>query len=272
VYPRISPDDQRIVFANGSAGRVDLWLHQIARDTPTRLTFDRTNIRPIWFPDGKEITFTSSKEGALNLYSVPADGSAPPQRLLQSAYPQFANSWSPDGRHLGFTEIHPETNWDLWVLPRGERTPQPFLRTPFSEGWMEFSPNGRWVAYTSNESGRWEVYVRPFPGPGGKVQISSEGGTEALWSRNGRELFYRNRARMMAVDVTLDPTFSAAKPRLLFEARYEMGTVEGMTNYDVSRDGERFLMLKNAQGAAGPPLDVVLNWFSELSRRAPAGK
>jgi Tol biopolymer transport system component len=219
VYPRISPDDQRIVFANG-AGRVDIWLHQIARDTPTRLTFDHINIRPIWFPDGKEITFTSSMAGALNIHSMPADGSAPPQRMLESAYPQFANSWTPDGRYLGFTEIHPETNWDLWVLQRGERTPQPFLRTPFSEGWMEFSPNGRFVAYTSNESGRWEVYVRPFPGPGGKVQISSEGGVEAVWSRNGRELFYRNRARMMAVAVTLDPTFSAAKPRLLFEERY----------------------------------------------------
>jgi len=202
---------------------------------------------------------------------VPADGSAAPRRILESAYTQFPNSWSPDGRYLGFTEIHPETNWDLWVLARGDRTPQPFLKTPFSEGWMEFSPNGRWVAYTSNESGRWEVYVRPFPGPGGKVQISSEGGTEAVWSRNGRELFYRNRARMMAVAVSMEPTFSAAKPRLLFEGRYEMGVVSGMINYDVSRDGERFLMLKSS-GAAEPPLDVVLNWFSELSRRAPSGK
>jgi hypothetical protein len=137
---------------------------------------------------------------------------------------------------------------------------------------MEFSPNGRWVAYTSNESGRWEVYVRPFPGPGGKVQISSEGGTEAVWSRSGRELFYRNGVRMMAVAVTQDPTFSAAKPRLLFEGRYEMGPVPGMTNYDVSRDGERFLMLKTPQGAAAPPLDVVLNWFGDVSRRAPSGK
>jgi len=271
VYPRISPDDQRIVFANGGAGGVDLWVHQIARDTPTRLTFDHLNIRPIWSADGTEITFTSSRAGPLNIHSVPADGSAAPRRILESAYTQFPNSWSPDGRYLGFTEIHPETNWDLWVLARGDRTPQPFLKTPFSEGWMEFSPNGRWVAYTSNESGRWEVYVRPFPGPGGKVQISSEGGTEAVWSRNGRELFYRNRARMMAVAVSMEPTFSAAKPRLLFEGRYEMGVVSGMINYDVSRDGERFLMLKSS-GAAEPPLDVVLNWFSELSRRAPSGK
>ena len=271
AYPRLSPDDQQVVFGTGS-GRLDIWLHHIARGTLTRLTYDHTNARPIWDPDGKRITFTSSRAGPLNIFSMPGDSSTPPERLFDSPYTQFPSSWSPDGRYLGFTEIHPETSWDLWVLPRGDRKPQPFLRTPFNEGWMEFSPNGRWVAYSADESGRFEVYVRPFPGPGGKEQISTEGGTEAVWSRTGRELFYRNRDKMMAVAVTTEPTFSAAKPRLLFEGRYEMGPVPGMVNYHVSRDGERLLMVKGRPASVSPGLDIVQNWFSDLSRRAPGGK
>jgi len=266
-YPRLSPDDQQVVFGNAS-GRMDLWLYHVARETLTRLTYDNNNVRPIWAPDGKQITFTSSRAGPLNVYSMPADSSAPPDRLFESPYTQFPTAWTPDGRSLAYTEIHPDTAWDLWVLPRGAGgAPQPFLRTPFHEGWMEFSPNGRWVTYAADESGRYEVYVRPFPGPGGKVQISSDGGTEAVWSRNGRELFYRNRDKMMAVAVTLEPTFSAGKPRLLFEGRYDVGPVAGMVNFDVSRDGERFLMVKSNQPSAPPSLDVVTNWFDEVARK-----
>lgn len=243
----------------------------MARGIFTSLTSDQADVRPIWTPDGKRITFTSSRMGPLNLFWMPADGSGPPERLFTSQYTQFPSSWSPDGRYLGFMEIHPATGWDLWVLPRDDRSkPQPFLQTRFDEGWLEFSPDSRWVAYTANDSGRWEVYVRPFPGPGGKVQISSEGGTEAVWGRTGQELFYRNRDKMMTVAVTMEPTFSAAKPRLLFEGRYEMGPVPGMVNYDVARDGQRFLMLKSQHASSPAQLDVVLDWFSEVTRRAPS--
>ena len=255
--PRLSPDDQQVVFSSGTR---DIWLYQIARGTFTRLTFEQLNARPIWTPDGKRITFTSSRAGVLNLFWMPADGSGVAERLYTSPYSQFPSAWSPDGRHLAVTEIHPATGWDLWVLPRDDRgKPQPFLQSPFSEGWMEFSPDGRWVAYTADESGRFEVYVRPFPGPGGRIPISIDGGTEAVWGRNGRELFYRNRDKMMAVAVRTEPAFSAEKPRLLFEGRYEMGAVSGMVNYDVSRDGQRFLMLKSRSSAA-VHLDVVLDY------------
>jgi serine/threonine-protein kinase len=135
---------------------------------------------------------------------------------------------------------------------------------------MEFSPDGGWVAYTSDESGRWEVYVRPFPGPGGRTQISSDGGTEAVWSRSGGELFYRNGDKMMAVAVTMKPTFDANKPHLLFAGRYEMGPVAGMVNYDVSRDGQRFVMLASQAASVPPRVDVVSEWFGELKRRAPS--
>lgn len=271
VYPRLSRDDQHVVIGRGS-GTSNLWIYQMARSTFTRLTSASADVRPIWTPDDRHITFTSSRAGPLNLFWMPADGSGAPERLHASQFVQFPSSWSPDGKYLGVMEIHPVTGWDLWVLPRNDRTkPQPFLQTSFNEGWLEFSPDGGWVAYTADDSGRWEVYVRPFPGPGGKVQISSEGGTEAVWNRAGGELFYRNRDKMMAVTVTTTPTFTAEKPRLLFEGRYEMGPVQGMVNYDVARDGRRFLMLA-PQGASTPArLDVMTNWFSELQRRAGSG-
>ena len=135
-----------------------------------------------------------------------------------------------------------------------------------------FSPDGRWLAYSSNESGRSEIYVQAYPGPGGKWQISTEGGTEPLWSRNGRELFYRNGNRMMAVDITTQPNFSAGKPKLFFEGQYEP-TLVSNANYDISPDGQRFLMLKAIETEAAAPtqINVVLNWFEELKQKVPAG-
>ena len=130
-------------------------------------------------------------------------------------------SWSPDGQLLAFIEVNPTTGWDIWVLRhRGDRKAQPFLRTPFNEGAPRFSPDGRWLAYISDESGRYEIYVQPYPGPGGKWQISTEGGTEPVWNPNGRELFYRSGDKMMAVDIATQPSFAAGKPRMLFEGPY----------------------------------------------------
>jgi len=182
-------------------------------------------------------------------------------------------SWSPDGQLLAFVEIDPTTGYDIWVLRMGDRKPQPFLRTPFDESAPQFSPDGHWLAYISNESGPWEVYVQPYPGPGGKWQISTEGGTEPVWNRNGRELFYRSGDKMMAVDVDTQPSFAAGKPRVLFEGRYEP-TPATFPNYDVSPDGQRFLMLKPSEAGEAAPtqINVVLNWFEELKRRVPTGK
>jgi len=155
---------------------------------------------------------------------------------------------------------------------KGERKPQPFLQTPANESGGMFSPDGRWLAYESDESARWEVYVQPFPGPGGKVQISTEGGVEPVWARNGRELFYRNGDKMMVAAVETKPTFAAAKPKLLFERHYEASTPPVLANYDVSLDGQRFLMIKaGEQESSETQLHVVLNWSDELSRLAPAG-
>jgi serine/threonine-protein kinase len=158
----------------------------------------------------------------------------------------------------------------------GERKPSSFLQTPFNESAPMFSPDGRWMAYGADESGRNEIYVRPYPGPGGKWQISADGGGAAVWNPSGRELFFRSGDRMMAVDVTTQPTFAAGKPRLLFEARqYVPNSLVGLRpNYDVSPDGQRFLMLKptQQQETALTQIHVVLNWFEDLKRLAPAAR
>ncbi len=170
--------------------------------------------------------------------------------------------------------MDPTTGYDILVLRlEGDRKPQPLLHTPSNEGAPAFSPDGRWLAYQSDDTGRTEIYVRPFPGPGAKWQISTEGGTGPVWARNGHELFYRNGDKMMAAAVETKPTFAPAKPKLLFEARYEPAFYTFVANYDVSLDGQRFLMTKSSeQEAAATQINVVLNWLEDLKRRVPTGK
>jgi eukaryotic-like serine/threonine-protein kinase len=273
LFPRLSPDGGRV--AVGISDReTHLWLYDLARETMTRLTFEGTvNHNPAWTPDGKRIAFNSDKEGLPKIYWQLADGSGGLERLTSSPNANVPMSWSPDGQLLAFMESNPTTGSDIWVLRLSDRKPQPFLQTPFNESVPRFSPDGRWLAYISNESGRYEVYVQPYPGPGGKWQISTEGGTEPVWNRNGRELFYRTGDRMMAVDITAQPGFAAGKPRTLFEGRYER-TPATSPDYDVSPDGQRFLMLKRSEQEAAAPtqINVVLNWFEELKRRVPTEK
>jgi len=151
----------------------------------------------------------------------------------------------------------------------GDHKPQAFLQTAFNESEARFSPDGRWLAYVSNESGHNEVYVQSYPDHAGKLQISSDGGDEPVWSPNGRELFYRNTGKMMAAEIVNQPTFKAGKARLLFEGHYENLSWE--PNYDVSPDGQKFLMLKSLDNAPPNQINIVLNWYEELKRRAASG-
>jgi Tol biopolymer transport system component len=271
--PRLSPDGRRIAMAIQEQ-ETQIWQYDLSRDTLTRLTFEgNNNLVPTWTPDGKRIVFLSNKDGAQNLYWRLADGSGGLERLTTSEYAEIPHSWSPDGQLLAYVEVNPITGYDLWVLRIGDRKAQAFLRTPFNESVPRFSPDGRWLAYISNESGRNEIYVQPYPGPGGKWQISTDGGTEPVWNRNGRELFYRSGDKMMAVDITTQPGFAAGKPRMLFEGRYEPAPITS-PNYDVSPDGQRFLMHKPRDSAEAAPtqINVVLNWFEELKQKVPTGK
>ena len=162
--------------------RSDVWLADAERGALSRLTFEGHNIEPVFTPDGRQVTYAAGGRGPLNLFSVPADGSGAPARLLASPLSQYPTSWSADGRVLVYTELHPETGADLWALTRGEARPRPLLRTKFDEDLGMLSPDGRWLAYESNEAKRWEVYVRPWPALSPRWQVSTEGGSAPLWS------------------------------------------------------------------------------------------
>jgi len=226
------------------------------------------NNDPLWTPDGKRIVFKGTGD---RMFWQPADGSGPAEPLTSEALSpnDIPGSWSPDGQVLAFVEQAARRS--LWILPLKDRKAQPFGSSTAEETAPRFSPDGHWIAYDSTESGRDEIYVRPYPGPGGKWQISTEGGTEPVWNPKGRELFYRERNKMMAVEITTQPSFSHGKPRVLFEGAYVLSP-RTWADYDVSRDGQRFLMLKGAEQApTTTQINVVLNWFEELKRRVPPG-
>jgi serine/threonine-protein kinase len=281
AIPRLTPDGRQVALDIAEAGKQDIWIYDLMRDTLTRLTFEGLNSLSIWTPDGKRVAYRSQRGGSYSIFWKPADGSGADERLpTVGGNNQAPSSFSPDGRTLVYNQVDDKTGFDLWTLPmQGERKPQPFLQTPFNERNPRLSPDGRWLAYVSDESGRYEVYVRAFPGPGGKWQISTDGAAEVAWSPKGNELFFRTgeqRERMMVVDIQTQPSFKAGKPRQLFEGPYAGNNTGTWTaNYSMAPDGQRFLMLKpkeQKQSEALMQIYVVQNWFEELKRRVPTGK
>jgi len=269
-FPRVSPDGSRVVVGIAEQ-EMQVWVYALSRDTLTRLTFEgNVNGTPVWTPDGKRVAFDSNHAGPDNLFWQDSDGSVGMERLTTSDYTHAPNSFSPDGQLLAFVEVTPQTGRDIWILGLSDRKAKPFLRTQYEETAPRFSPDGRWLAYSSDESGRREIYVRPYPGPGGKWQISTEGGQEPVWNPNGRELFYRSASAMMAADLETKPGFSARKAKVLFEGPY-LQTSGSFPYYDVSPDGRRFLMLKavESQASTAKEINVVLNWWEELKEKVP---
>ena len=284
--PSFSPDGKRLAVQINEGSNIDLWVYALERETLSRLTFDEgQDGMPVWTPDGQRVAFTSNRGGMpWNLFWKRADGSGDAERLTEKSSLQVPMSWSPDGKVLAFVEPSPETNYDMWTLPMEEDgagslkpgEPTPFLRTPFIESWPAFSPDGRWLAYMSNESRTFEVYVRPFPGPGGKWQISTSGGLMPTWSENGRELFYRTTdSRIMVVTYSVEgDSFRAGRPWLWSEGQF---TDRGMgRNFALHPDGKRFAVLKAPEDSkqTGPThVNLILNWFDEVRRRvASAGQ
>jgi serine/threonine protein kinase len=266
TFPRISPDGKRVA-AGIEEGEGQIWVYDFARDALSRLTFEGSNnVDPIWTPDGKRITF-KGKGNRIFWQSADGGGGAEEVTSAKLAGNNVPSSWSPDGQELAFLEDGAIRN--IYILPLKDRNPRVFAESQTYESAPAFSPDGHWMAYASNESGHNEIYVRPYPGPGGKWQISTEGGSEPMWNPKGHELFYRDGQKMMAVDYTAQPSFSAGKPRMLFQGPYTP-TPRSAADYDVSSDGQRFLMLKAAEQVPGE-INVVVNWPDELKQKAPAG-
>jgi Tol biopolymer transport system component len=212
------------------------------------------------------LTMARTAQGAAPTMASMLPGTLP---SLSGANPQFPMSWSGDGKVLAFAERKPSAERDIWVMEAGS-DPSPFLMTPFDESVPAFSPDGRFLAYVSDESGRPEVYVQPYPGPGGRWLISTEGGTDPIWSAPGRELLYRSGDEIMSVTVQTAPEFSAGAPRRILEGRF--GASDAARNYDASRDGQRFVMVRSDESEAPLQLHAVFNWFSELQRRGQGAR
>jgi serine/threonine-protein kinase len=273
--PCLSPDGQSIAVSirlGPTGSSEDVWIYGIARKTLTRFTFNSGSL-PTWSPDGTRLAYASSQDGPPNLFWKLADGSAGEERLNPAPLLEGPTSWSPDGRTLSFMRLDSTGTPDIWVLPLdGERVPKPLVRTEFDEWGGFISPDGRWIAYVSVETGRPEVYVRGFPEPRGKWQISSDGGEFALWSRDGRELFYLSGDKMMAVTISTSPSFRAAASTLLFEKHFYRAQL-ALRAYDVAPDGQRFLMVQEDETVSvATQINVVLEWFDELKRRVPPKK
>jgi eukaryotic-like serine/threonine-protein kinase len=276
MHPRVSPDGERVAvgIGPGPGNGNDIWVYDLARNSLTRLTFDEAASRPAWTPDGKRVTFSSEKGGTEGMYWRAADGSTPAEAISRSPDPQFPEFWSTDGQLLAFTQLSQSTRADIWLLPlKGDRKPRPFLRTGANEFSPSFSPDGHWLAYASDESGLEAVYVQPFPGPGGKWQVSTEtGGDNPVWARSGRELFYRSGEKIMVVPVQTRPGFAAGTPRMLFQGVFADANAP-TSDYDVSPDGQRFLMIKSVEPeSASTRINVVVHWFDEVRRVVPAGR
>jgi len=266
----LSPDEKRAAVdrMDSQIGTQDIWLFDLLRGIPSRFTTDPANDWfPVWAPDGNNIIFSSNREGITNLYLKNASGVSGEEMLLKSPESKIADDWSTDGKVIVYESRNPQTKLDLWILPMsGDRKPFPFLQTPFNEQQAQFSPDGKWIAYTSDESGAPEVYVQTFPASGGKWRVSTNGGAEPKWRRDGKELFYiAADKKLMAVDTKLGTTFDAGVPKALFETRVLVLTAF-RNHYVVTGDGQRFLINSGLEETNFTPISVVLNWTADLKR------
>jgi Tol biopolymer transport system component len=262
LSPRLSRDSHRIVMGVGS----ELWIQDTLRSTFTRLTpqHSETASYPLWTPDGKQVVFRTPT----GLRVIETDGSGRSRTIAGTTSGDFPSTISPDGTTLATARRTTEGLVDIYVVSiSGDTAPHALVTGPAFEGGPQFSPDGRWLAYASNESGQFQVYLRRYPGPEGRWPVSTGGGTSPLWNHTGNELFYRSGNKMMAVSIATTPDATLSTPRVIFERPYAYGSTVALTNYDVSSDGQRFLMVKNDSGVGH--LSVVLNWFSEVARLAP---
>ena len=266
-----SPDG-RSVAARVAAQNDDVWTYDIGRGSPLRLTFEPGDeISPQWTPDGTRIAF-GSRVGRVFWKST--DGAGQREEISRGEFPRLPTSFSPDGKTLAFVELHPDRKRDILLMPLdGARKPEPFQATDADEWAAKFSPDGRWIAYVSNESGRDDVYVRPIGVPGGRRRISSDGGTEPVWARSGRELFFLKGGHVMGVKIDAQGNLADAE-RMVLQAP-KLNDLEFQSDspyYDVLPDGEHFVMLLSPKYVSPTHYNLVINWFDEIRQKIPAGR
>ncbi len=290
--PALSPD-QQLVAVNRAEQGGDIWILDIARGTASRFTFDPgTDDNPLWSPDGTRIAFSSTRDGGVaNLYQKQSGGAGQEQLVLKTDKPKIPADWSRDGRYIIYEEQDSKGGSDLWILPMsganaspagrsdqrtsGDKKPTPFLQTPFNERRARFSPDGRWIAYSSNESGRAEVYVQSFPPTGSKWQISTDGGIQPQWRNDGKELFYISPTandQFMTVDILtkpVDAVFKAGVPKKMFVIDVVTGPLplSQRNSYEIMKDGQRLLV--NPLTTITAPnnrssITLILNWPATL--------
>jgi Tol biopolymer transport system component len=267
--PNLSPAGDRLAFdlADDRQNKTDIWIRDLARGANSRFTFAPGNaFCPLWSPKGDSIVYATDREGAEGLYVKATSGQGEEKLLLRDEALVVPRSFSPDGRWIAYQRRDPKTVWDLLVVPTtGDAKPIPIRVTPYNEANPEFSPDGRFLAYASNESGRNEVYVQSYPGPGRTWQISTAGGMDPHWRRDGKELYYRGLdQKLMAVEIRGGDDLEAGIPQTLFQGRIAQGAAS--TKYLVDRTGQKFLLVAPLGREFLTPTTVVENWFAALER------
>jgi Tol biopolymer transport system component/predicted Ser/Thr protein kinase len=263
----LSPDGTRLAvdMSDSRSDKRDIWIRDLARGVTSRFTFDAANeTSPLWSPDGNLLVYSSDRKGPPSLYEKAASGTGPEKELWACGETLLANDWSGDGRLILVNRLSAKNSWDIWIFPTdGASKPTPFIEGPFTEVLPVFSPDARYVAYMSNESGRFEVYVQQFPGPGGKWQVSAGGGLEPHWSADGKTIYFRSLdQKLMAAAVDAGATFTAGVPQPLFDGRFQPG--QRRNAFLVTRDGQKFLILSPLGKERIAPITVVLHWPETL--------
>ncbi len=269
--PRFSADGKRILLRRIMTPNCDLWTHDLERRTTTRITFEHDTHDPLWHSTGDEVLYAGDKGVRRAVFRTPDDGSRAPEVLLEAEVSMQPASWAAEGRRLALAVSNQASGDDVWVLDLDVSSDaRPFLDSRFSERHPAFSPDGRWIAYSSDESGNREIFVRPYPGPGGRIQISNDGGAEPLWSPDGEELFYRANRKLMVVEVKkADGKFRTNTPMVLFDDPSETTTqaTPDQRNYDISPDGTQFVMIHGQpKSAENEPLKIVVGWLQAVER------
>ena len=264
--PQLSPDGRRLLVTVTEGRDQSIWIYDLSRGTRARFAPGPGDAAAIWSPDGSRVAFSSERGGPGRLFVRSVGGEGSEQAMLKTTDAEIPGSWSRDGRFLAYQIPGGTTDWDIWILPlTGDRKPFPFLKTNAREVLPIFSPDGRWIAYQSNDSGKYDVYVAPFPGPGPSIPISTAGGREPAWRGDGKELFYvADDGKMMAVPIresgaSLEPGL----PVTLFDTRSRQSLIG---RYDVTPDGKKFLVVTRVVDREIPPIVVVVNWLEGLKK------